>query len=390
MKKVYFKNKGEINPISICTFGVNCKDSDNPIGYFGTGLKYAIAIILREGGKITIFNGLEKFAFSVKKETIRGKDFNIVEMNGAPLGFTTELGKNWELWQAFRELYCNATDEDGGVTDKKTKPKQGSVLIEVELDKFSDCYMNMSDFVLNTKPISNGGRCDIHSGANSKVFYKNILIFKPKEPSIYTYNIKSDLDITEDRTATHSWQVKERIANALVSSENENIIVNVIHANRGTVEASLDFDYDATNTPSSIFLDIAEREYRKPTANKSLVKVLSKHRKLPEMEEAELNEVNKVMLARACCFCIKIGYEVKTYKIIATNSLTSGIMGQAKNNKIYISIDTFGMGTKYLASTIIEEYLHLKTGHGDMTRELQNHLFNDIVSLGEQLIGEPV
>lgn len=390
MKKIYFKNEGEINPISICTFGVNCKDSDNPIGYFGTGLKYAIAIILREGGEITIFNGLEKFEFSVKKETVRGKDFNIVEMNGSPLGFTTELGKNWDLWQAFRELYCNATDENGGVTDKKIKPKKDNVLIVVNLDSFYGCYNNIGEFVLNTKPVFEGARCDIHAGNSNKVFYKNISIHKSREVSLYTYNIKSDLDITEDRTATHAWQIKERIANALVSSEDENLIFKVIHADQGTLEHSLDFDYDATNNPSEIFLDIAESEYRKPTANKSLVKVLSKHRKLPEMEEVELNDVNKVMLDRAISFCIKIGYEVKNYKLIATDSLSGGVMGQAKNNKIYISIDTFGMGTKYLASTIIEEYLHLKTGHGDMTRELQNHLFNDIVSLGEQLIGEPV
>lgn len=390
MKKIYFKNKGEINPISICTFGVNCKDTENPIGYFGTGLKYAIAIILREGGGITIFNGKEKFAFSVKKETIREKDFNIVEMNGAPLGFTTELGKNWELWQAFRELYCNATDENGDVTDKKTKPAKDNVLIEVDLDKFYDCYNNINDFVLNTKPYITGTACDIHKGNNNKVFYKNILIHKSREETLYTYNIKSSLEITEDRTAAHGWQIKERIANALISTKKESVAFNVIHAGKGTLEASLDFDYDATLEPSEVFLDVAEAEYKKQTANKSLVKVLSKYRELPELEEIKLNDVNKAMLDRAVSFCVKIGYEVTSYQLVVTGGLTSGVMGQAKNNKMYISIETFGMGTKYLSATIIEEFLHLKTGYSDMTRELQNYLFNDIVSFGEQIIGEPV
>jgi hypothetical protein len=66
------------------------------------------------------------------------------------------------------------------------------------------------------------------------------------------------------------------------------------------------------------------------------------------------------------------------------------MMGLAEDKTIYLSIDVFGMGTKYLASTLIEEYLHLHTGYGDMTRELQNHLFNDIVSLGERIVGYPV
>jgi len=44
----------------------------------------------------------------------------------------------------------------------------------------------------------------------------------------------------------------------------------------------------------------------------------------------------------------------------------------------------------YNDGVVDEEYLHLHTGYGDMTRELQNHLFNDLVSLGERVIGEPV
>jgi len=390
MKTVFFTNAGEIDPISICTFGVNAKETDNPVGYFGTGLKYSIAIILREGGKITIFNGKKKYAFTKKEKLIRGKLFNIIYMNGDPLGFTTELGKNWKQWQAFRELYCNAKDEDGGVSDEKAKPKKGQVLVEVESDSFHQCYENMGDFILNTKPYLKTDKCDIHEGGGHVVYYQNIRIYEGREHALYTYNIKKDLDITEDRTAAHLHQVKERAANAIFTCENEDIIFKSIHAFDGSFESGLRYDYDATLTPSNLFLDIAEAEYRKPTANKTLTKVLAKYRDLPDMIEVSLNEVNKVMLHRSINFCKRIGYEVDTYKIIVTDSLTGGIMGQAKNNKIYISIDTFGMGTKYLASTLIEEYLHLKTGHGDMTRELQSYLFNEIVNFGELMIGEPV
>lgn len=43
-----------------------------------------------------------------------------------------------------------------------------------------------------------------------------------------------------------------------------------------------------------------------------------------------------------------------------------------------------------LASTLIEEYLHLRHGWHDLTRELQNFLFDKLVSLGEEIAGEPL
>jgi hypothetical protein len=46
---VVFENPGEIDAAAIRTFGVSVKEGENPIGFFGTGLKYAIAILLRTG-----------------------------------------------------------------------------------------------------------------------------------------------------------------------------------------------------------------------------------------------------------------------------------------------------------------------------------------------------
>ncbi len=57
MSFVIFRNKGVIDPSSITTFGVSSKENPGAIGFFGTGLKYAIAILLREGCDITIHAG---------------------------------------------------------------------------------------------------------------------------------------------------------------------------------------------------------------------------------------------------------------------------------------------------------------------------------------------
>ena len=46
---IIFTNQGEIDIRAVTTFGVSVKNDNSAIGMFGTGLKYAIAIILRHG-----------------------------------------------------------------------------------------------------------------------------------------------------------------------------------------------------------------------------------------------------------------------------------------------------------------------------------------------------
>jgi hypothetical protein len=87
---VIFENDGEIDAAAIRTFGVSVKQGDNPIGFFGTGLKYALAILLRTGHSVAIQSGLEKHRFALKDVTIRGETFQVVTMNRRELGFTTQ------------------------------------------------------------------------------------------------------------------------------------------------------------------------------------------------------------------------------------------------------------------------------------------------------------
>lgn len=54
---ILFQNPGEIDLLSIASFGVSVKEGENPIGFFGTGLKYAIAVLLRTGHRITVMTG---------------------------------------------------------------------------------------------------------------------------------------------------------------------------------------------------------------------------------------------------------------------------------------------------------------------------------------------
>jgi hypothetical protein len=152
---VIFENDGEIDAAAIRTFGVSVKQGDNPIGFFGTGLKYALAILLRTGHSVAIQSGLEKHRFALKDVTIRGETFQVVTMNRRELGFTTQVGKTWELWMAYRELYCNCKDEGGSVfiADQPRKPVSGKTRIIVGGDDFLAEHDRRSTFILLGEPM---------------------------------------------------------------------------------------------------------------------------------------------------------------------------------------------------------------------------------------------
>ena len=118
MPSIFFSNPGHMDILAATTLGVNAKTNDSPIGYFGTGLKYAIATLLRHNHEIVISIGDTYYTFFSTPMKSRNKSYHLVEMriNGderRPLGFTTDLGKNWGIREAYRELYSNMLDEEG-------------------------------------------------------------------------------------------------------------------------------------------------------------------------------------------------------------------------------------------------------------------------------------
>ena len=92
---VFFSNDGEMDILGATIMGVHVKEGSNPIGHFGTGLKFAIATLLRTGHAVKIYVGEKLYNFDVEKVNIRGKDFDVVCMTCVRLGFTTDTGKNW-------------------------------------------------------------------------------------------------------------------------------------------------------------------------------------------------------------------------------------------------------------------------------------------------------
>lgn len=401
MNAVIFKNDGIIDPRMIKTFGISVKETDNPIGYFGTGLKYAIAVLLRNGCDVELISDGERFTFTKETDTVRGKEFEFISMNGHHLPFTTELGKNWVLWQAFRELYCNCIDE-GGTTTPGTgaEPEKGKTIFVVKGQAFLNEYYDRHKYFLNLRPSEcafTDDRIQIYDKPSDGIFYRGIRVMDLPLKSQFTYNILETMLLTEDRTISSAYVAKTFISLGISRMTNKKAIKRII-LDKMSFESDLDFDLNYDITPTDEFHDALTEEYAKNndlfnhTALRYYTKKFRKESH-KNYERHDLTEVQTKQLARALAVCWQSFPDMREYEFMVVKSLGQGTMALADQhkNKMIISAKCFDFGTKYLVSTLIEEYMHLKTGYADMTRTLQTHLFDTIAGLIEQhVIKEPI
>lgn len=398
---IVFENDCEIDPRSISTFGVSAKAGTNPIGFFGTGLKYAIAVLLREKQDITIYSGLRRIEFSVKREELRGNEFCFVMMavDDAPaqeIGFTTELGKGWDLWMAYRELACNCIDEGGEASYSFDAPeaKEGKTIIVVEGQEFESIFGCRGQYILEDEPYNSDCFMELRNYPNQYFFYRGVRVSHFDRPSLYTYNCKTQIVLTEDRTVKDYWRVGYEIVGFILRSTDHAFIRTVVTAKDSHMEGLLDF-HGWSYKPSDEFIEVVGKlvSEKLTNVNPSAVKVWEDATASKiSPKEIELTKIQQMSMERALDFCEKIGFSIRgTYPIKVVESLGSDTLGLAKDETIYIAERVFQIGgTKQLASTLIEEYVHLRHGWHDLTRELQNFLFEKMVSLGEEIVGEPL
>lgn len=252
---IIFENPGEIDIDAMTLIGVNVKSGPSPIGFFGTGMKYVIARMGAWGEPLVVQSGLAEYQFRSEARVIRGKEFQVLIMQGSrdarELGFTTELGKTWEPWMVYRELWCNAQDEGQGAqvyqAEQAPRPQAGMTRVIVSGKKLEAAHAVRGEFLLldRGEPLArNSALVEIYPGQSEVVFYRGVRVMKLGRPGLYTYNILRPLELTEDRTA-QSWDVNMAIANGLaeLGPAQAEIIEKSLLAGQGSFESRLDYDY---------------------------------------------------------------------------------------------------------------------------------------------------
>lgn len=392
---ICFSNPGELDPIMLSTFGVNVKVGSNPIGRFGTGLKYGTAVALRFGCSIDIYSGTTHYTITAKPQSIRGKDFSVVWLvrddgTESLLSFTLELGKDWEAWMAYREFYCNMLDEGGEIV-AEPKPAPGMTYICVRGEAFTRAHADRHTFLLLDKPLlGSAPGLSIHAGSSNVIFYRGVKVFTTDKPTVYTYNILDEMSLTEDRT-TSIYSIQARLTAGLAALSDPKLLSNVL----GTTKTSFEYDLSWTNnwrTPSDTFVAEVSRRMQNKVAELSPGLFAWARTNRPKdflVASKNVTRIELTSLMRAQAFCKKIGYEI-TYPVSIVDDLGTDGIGLALDEHIYLSRACFALGTKIVVGTLIEEQLHLQHGFDDCSRKFQDHLINALVSMGEQLVGEPI
>lgn len=408
---VTFHNQGLIDLRSFSVHGLSAKETENPIGYFGTGLKYAIAVLLREGATVRMFRDGDLYTFSTIEDNMRGKDFSQVTMTCEAIGagpeqllpFTLELGKNWKLWQAFRELYCNALDEDGGVENSTAIGSALHTEIEVDLPEFDELYSRKDEIVISkSRPEATPGTkgCKVYHGSSAHGFYRGIQVFDLTRRSPLTWSVHSELVLTEDRTLKENYGFYRAVAHFLRNCEDRAFLSKLFNdlIDEGISSllplelSSLQWAY---GEPSSTFLDVIGdlRRKRPGAVPKALNKIWAEHRASEAAEEdlIGLTQVQQAMLKRAIKACSSAGFEVDRYPIKVVAALANcDHHATAIDGQMYLSRICFDKGTKYLAGVLLEEFIHLEEKLHDCSRQMQNRLFDIITTLIEEVNGEPM
>lgn len=393
---ISFQNNGEIDMRAVTTIGISAKEGDSPIGYFGSGLKYAISVILRSGGAVTVWSGLSRYVFAKAPVSVRGQDFEVITMTEygpgcevgrepRELGFTTRLGINWEGWQAFRELYCNTLDEAGEtIMDREGhKPREGATTIHVKgVVDIENAYTNRGGIVLTREPTIRLEGVDVHDGESNHLYYRGILAAELQHASAFCYNVLHPLVLTEDRTIKFPHLAHHAIAKSITTCEDGDFIKQWLTSPRDTFENRLDLGVTGER-PSKAFLDAAEEVARavELPCNLAVRGLLAKYRDDPGIKPAMMTRAQEQQLEEAKAIVHAMSYDINKHPVIIVEHLGVDRLGTVLNKSIVLSKRCFDMGVKTVAGTLLEEHLHLEYQFMDCHRDFQNYLIDRLITL---------
>lgn len=382
---IVFRNPGLIDMAAACTLGVSVKEGDSPIGRFGTGFKFGVATLLREGARIVIYRGAERLELGTKRELIRGKEFELVTLDGVSLGFTTQLGRDWKPWMAFRELACNALDEGGRFYSDMGQPiaDADETMICVTGGGIEDAYNDRHEVLIEGEPLYANAHIEVRPGETNAIYFRGVKVGLLPRTMTHRYNILGSIDLTEDRTFKYQFEVVEKIGAGLIACDDAAILKRAMTCGEGYLEHHIDMPIYRTASPAfdRIAADLRGSVSDMANANPSALRI-AEQKRLSELgpdHSIPLNDIEQASLDRAVRLLSAAGYAISDYPIMAVESLGKGVHGMAKEGRIFIARAAFMKGTREIAATLFEEYAHLRSGASDCTREFQNWLFDQLL-----------
>lgn len=275
---ILIQNDGEIEVGAFEMIGASTKRKDSTkIGYFGSGLKYSIAFMLRNNIEFHIYSGLRKIEFSVKPTTFRDQSFDCIVIDGKVSSFTTSMGPTWnKAWYILREIYCNALDEPKPVVVPATEslnPVEGKTRIYIRYnDELADIVKNWDKyFSTDRDPLWIAHDIDTCSFSSADMQYRskeaggykqNVKIYNKTGGSIYrkgvqVYTLTSaafdygfdHISINEDRQASQFYGFGEAVAEIMAKIPSEAYVHRILSSRKSGTTLCYEYSTIRSNDP---------------------------------------------------------------------------------------------------------------------------------------------
>ena len=272
---IIHRTPGLLDIKALTVMGLSVKPTvDNPIGMFGTGLKYAIATLVRLGAEPIIWIGKEKYTFSTAKGKFRGAEYQRIRMRKesdsilkprwVDLPYTTEYGKFWLPWMAFRELESNTRDEAGETWNHDVDigdwpGKYNETLIIINHPEYFAAYALKMEIFLEgaSRNIDREKILEHYPGESMYLYWRGLRVYDLEKPTLFKYNFTGDLRLTEDRTLQSSYAARTALASWVVTLKDEEVIKKIITAKHSHWEHRLDFP--SYVRPSDAFMKVVQK-----------------------------------------------------------------------------------------------------------------------------------
>lgn len=431
-KYILIQNDGAIESNSFELIGASTKRGEaGKIGFFGSGLKYSIAYMMRKGIDFKVFSGLNELVFTTKVETLKSIPFERICINGMPTSYTTTMGPTWtEDWLVLREIYCNAVDEGTcqlvrGI--ENPDPSEGKTRIFIELtpdlqkviEGWDSYFCDERTPLFVSEPIytcylgnQDGGTEQPVSvfEKTEGVIYRRGIRVHTRKGQLYDYNLQF-VNINEDRTCQSTHGLGYISNNLIAGLYNQNYVKSILRTGEDTTpcreyaeltsgEVRDGFSLDWIQFSKDHLLVVKDISGR---YSEEIMKAKKETFLIPSLYAREMkksqpdtiilgmqnligeNSVNEISRTPKMDFLLKevlssleeMKYQVP-YDIKVVQFDDENVMGVAdiKSKLIMIADKTFDMGRREIAMTLLEETEHIKSGHTDETRAFQTHIFS--------------
>ena len=423
MRYIKIKNEGCVDVGAFMLLGASTKRNDSSkIGFFGSGLKYAIAVLLRNKVGFKIFSGLQEIKVETMPEEFRGQIFNKIVINGVPTTMTQEMGVDWKSWFSVREIYCNAIDEGkediSVVNEIQQSDDETHFYIELTesmkelLDNWNDYFCNKrNDVLYKDKDMTvycGGDKALVYRKGVQCYAYKS---FEETYHSIFHYDL-SWVSINESRVLSGSYELHRRLPQELAKNASVQMIQKIFDGYNKSFE--LDFYWRDVTFYNENWIEVIggrqliphefagsfvgrmeqEKSLILPSkmihslANyfKGRVEIAGKSDEYGNHVVVEADKRQLYLIKESLDFLKESGFEVN-YPIKVALFNDKNVLGQANSTEIILSVNVFEHGRKKIVETIIEEAFHLESRYKDETRAFQDYLINKFVGLLEQKSG---